>query len=118
MSEARIHTRSFEFPRKLYQIGWFGLKDGLEVDFLKIGGLFLVAWFAALTLLFGLPTQITFPLYVTIPVVIVGVHPRPQTCATPSPGGLDARCPLRACWPHPDCGRETSGGTRRRSHSP
>ena len=39
-------------------------------------------------------------------------------CATPSPGGLDARCPLRACWSHPDCGRETSGGTRRRSHSP
>ena len=105
MSEARIHTRSFEFPRKLYQIGWFGLKDGLEVDFLKIGGLFLVAWFAALTLLFGLPTRVTFPLYVTIPVVIV-------------PGGLDARRPLRVGWPHPDCGRETSGRARRCSHSP
>ena len=80
MSEARIHTRSFEFPRKLYQIGPMGLKDGLEVDFLKIGGLFLVAWFAALTLLFGLPTQVTFPLYVTIPVVIVywGFTPDPK----------------------------------------
>lgn len=80
MSEARIHTRSFEFPRKLYQIGPMGLKDGLEVDFLKIGGLFLLAWFAALTLLFGLPTQATFPLYVTIPVVIVywGFTPDPK----------------------------------------
>mgnify|MGYP001696052081 FL=1 len=80
MTEARIHTRSFEFPRKLYQIGPMGLKDGLEVDFLKIGGLFLVAWFAALTLLFGLPTQATFPLYVTIPVVIVywGFTPDPK----------------------------------------
>ena len=80
MSEARIHTRSFEFPRKLYQIGPMGLKDGLEVDFLKIGGLFLVAWFAALTVVFGLPTQVTFPLYVTIPVVIVywGFTPDPK----------------------------------------
>ena len=120
MSEARIHTRSFEFPRKLYQIGPMGLKDGLEVDFLKIGGLFLVAWFAALTVVFGLPTQVTFPPVRDHPRGhrVLGVHARPQTCATPSPGGLDACRPLRPGWPHPDCGREASGRAWRCSHSP
>lgn len=68
--DGRVFTRSLEFQTKQHSILGLDLGDGVDRDLLFLGGVGTAAWFGALTLLFGLPTQQTIMVYVTLPIVV------------------------------------------------
>lgn len=77
--DARVHTKSFEFPRKLHNLGTlFQLGEGVDMDMALLGGFAFVIWFATLTALFGLPQKNTVFFYATVPIALVAVGFRPD----------------------------------------
>ena len=79
--DARIHTKSFEFPRKLHHLGsFFQLGEGVDMDMAILGTVVFAAWFGALTALFGLPQKHTVFFYATVPLalVVIGFRPDPK----------------------------------------
>lgn len=79
--DARVHTKSFEFPRKLHNLGsFFQLGEGVDMDMAILGSIIFAAWFGMLTALFGLPQKHTVFFYATVPLalVVIGFRPDPK----------------------------------------
>lgn len=79
--DARVHTKSFEFPRKLHHLGsFFQLGEGVDMDMAILGTVVFAAWFGMLTALFGLPQKHTVFFYATVPLalVVIGFRPDPK----------------------------------------
>lgn len=78
MMTGRVLTRSVSFETRQHKIFSIDLGEGVPRRAFLVGLVLVGVWFALLTAIFGLPTQQTLTVYLTIPTAVVYIGFRPS----------------------------------------